>query len=284
MPMRKLRYLIIKKQTLVAIGLILSALLLTYLEHTLNYKNDDPRGLKIMVEQKPQVAIIIDDLGNPYNKGVEEIMALNKYPLTLGVMPNMEMTTDHALRAEKNGFEVLIHMPMEPEAGQSNWLGPGAIKKNMSTQEITLNIEKALEQIPNAVGLNNHMGSLITQKREIMQPVLEFLKEKDLFFVDSLTSKKTICRSMAREIGVPFIERTLFLDNNYDYVSIRKEILKLAQLAKTNGYAIGIGHVGPQGLNTAKALHDTLPLLESEGVELVFVSDLIKNRAIPEDL
>ncbi|QNB46501.1 hypothetical protein BR63_09365 [Thermanaerosceptrum fracticalcis] len=269
----KEKELLVQESYQEALALAISRGLIDYFKDC-TLRLESPSVTDVIAIQKPKVAIIIDDLGHPYNKGVEEIMALHKYPLTLAVMPNMEKTVEHALRAEKNGFEVLIHMPMEPEYGNSNWLGPGAIKNKMSRQEITLNLRKALDQIPNAVGLNNHMGSLVTQKRELMLPVMEFLKENYLFYVDSRTSEKTVCRDIAGEVGVPYTERTLFLDNQYDYASIKREILKLGQLAQLNGYAIGIGHVGPQGLNTAKALADTLPLLEEQGIDLVFVSEL----------
>ena len=269
----KEKELLVKKNYQEALALAICRGLVDYFnERTLGYES--PAALQVLATAKPKVAIIIDDLGTSYNKGVEDMFALYKYPLTLAIMPNMDMTKQHAVRAEKSGIEVLIHMPMEPEKGKSGWLGPGAIKHTMSREEILNSLNKALEQIPNAVGMNNHMGSLITKKKVQMLPVMEFLREHEMFFVNSRTNGSTACKEAAKEIGVPYAERTLFLDNQYDYNSIRKEILKLAELARANGSAIGIGHVGPQGVNTAKALADTLPLLEEQGIELVFVSEL----------
>lgn len=240
---------------------------------------ESPAALQALTSGKPRVAIIIDDLGTEYNQGLEQIFSLNQYPFTLAIMPDLDKTKEHALKAEEAGFEVLIHMPMEAEHGQSSWLGPDAIKHNMGVEEVKQNLERALEQIPNAIGMNNHMGSLITPKREYMLPIMEFLRDRGMFYLDSRTNEKTVGREVAREVGVPCAERTHFLDNNYDYNSIRNEIWQMAEYARKNGYAIGICHVGPQGLNTAKVLADTLPLLEEEGIEIVFVSDLIMPSA-----
>lgn len=240
---------------------------------------ESPAALQTLTFGKPKAAIIVDGLGTAYNQGLEQIFALRQYPFTLAIMPDLDMTKEHALQAEEAGFEVLIHLPMEPEQGISSWLGPEAIKHTMSKEEVRQNLDRALEQIPNAVGMNNHMGSLITQKREYMLPIMEFLRDQDMFYLDSRTNAQTVGRDAAREVGVTYAERTHFLDNNYDYNSIKQEILQMAEYARKNGSAIGICHVGSQGLNTAKALADTLPLLEEEGIEIVFVSDLIRPSA-----
>ena len=112
-----------------------------------------------------------------------------------------------------------------------------------------------------------------------MLPIMEFLRDQDMFYLDSRTNAQTVGRDAAREVGVTYAERTHFLDNNYDYNSIKQEILQMAEYARKNGSAIGICHVGSQGLNTAKALADTLPLLEEEGIEIVLVSDLFRPSA-----
>lgn len=273
--------LLIKENYQQALALAISRGLVDYFKER-SIGVESTAALQALASGTPKVAIIIDDLGTTYNKGVEQIFALQKYPLTLAIMPNLDKTKEHAQRAEKAGFEVLIHMPMEPEHGPSSWLGPGAIKHTMNKEEVRNNLKTALEQLPNAVGMNNHMGSLITQKREMMLPIMEFLRDRQMFYINSRTNDKNVCREVADEIGVPYGERTHFLDDKYDYNSIKTEILRLSEYARKNGYAIGIGHVGPQGLNTAKALSDTLPILEEQGIELVFVSELVLTSVFEE--
>ncbi len=270
------RELLVKADYQKAVALAISRGLADYFTDRAK-DSEMPAALQVLATEKPKVAIVIDDVGTSYNKGVEEIFALQQYPLTLAIMPNMENTTEHSLRADRSGFEVLIHMPMEPENGNTSWLGPGAIKNRMSKEEINNNLNIAFGQIPNAVGMNNHMGSLITKNKEKMRLVMDFLHDKEMLFLDSRTNSASVCREAAQEAGVKYAKRDIFLDSRYDYASITKQIYKLAELARQNGYAIGIGHVGPQGLNTAKALADTLPILEEQGIELVFVSELLND-------
>lgn len=273
--MKKSVFIIIRRRAVFVSILSIFAITFGLIDY---YRETARMSISAINQFKPKVAIIIDDFGQPFNKGREEILALKEYPLTLAVMPNLEKTSEDALRAQECGFDVLIHMPMQPVNGKKSWLGPGVITKYMTSEQITKNLENALKQIPMAVGINNHMGSLVTQRKDLMLPVMKFLKENEMFYIDSRTTEKSVCDTVAKEIGVPFDKCNSFLDDKNDYASIKKEILKLGETARKGGYAIGIGHVGHQGLNTARALKDTLPILKSEGIELVYVSELIQRE------
>jgi polysaccharide deacetylase 2 family uncharacterized protein YibQ len=168
-------------------------------------------------------------------------------------MPNLEKSSADALMAKECGFDVLIHMPMQAVNGKKSWLGPGVITKDMTSEQITKNLENALKQLPMAAGINNHMGSLVTQRKDLMLPVMKFLKDNEMFYIDRRTTGKSVCETVAKEVGVPFEKCNAFLDNTNDYASIKKEILKLGETAKKKGYAIGIGHVGTQGLNRIRS-------------------------------
>ncbi|WP_307786948.1 divergent polysaccharide deacetylase family protein [Pseudogracilibacillus auburnensis] len=121
---------------------------------------------------------MIDDLGNNM-KGTDEILNL-PIPLTVAIMPFMPTTKRDAELAHKNGHEVIVHMPMEPQRGKKSWLGPGAITSDLSDEEVRQRVLDAFTDVPHAVGMNNHMGSKITEDERIMKIVLEICQENGI--------------------------------------------------------------------------------------------------------
>ncbi|MCS1351748.1 divergent polysaccharide deacetylase family protein [Mechercharimyces sp. CAU 1602] len=222
----------------------------------------------------PKVAIIIDDLGNGV-EGTEEMFTIDA-PLTVAIMPCLPQTKQEAYRAHRHGFEVILHLPLEATTGPAHWLGPGAITTKMSNEEIKNQLHNDLAHIPFVVGLNNHMGSRATADPRVVKNILEVAKEKELFVVDSRTSEETKIPTLSRELGVPYIRRTVFLDNENNPTHIQKQLHVLAQQAQTRGWAIGIGHVGIPGKNTARAIQSMLPFFREAGIEIVPVSELIR--------
>lgn len=227
------------------------------------------------LEREVKVAIVIDDLGQN-SKGTKELLDL-PYPLTFAVMPNLENSREEARLAVQKGHQVIIHMPMAPEVGKAHWLGPGAITPDLSEDEVSRRVRAAIAQLPEAVGLNNHTGSKITANRKIMKVVLSELKAKNLFILDSRTTEKTVIPDLAREMGVPWAQRSVFLDNAGGTHNIKKQLDLLAATALEKGEAIGIGHVGETGPAMAKALEDRLPQMKARGIVIVPVSELTKH-------
>lgn len=223
----------------------------------------------------PKVALVIDDLGGPDTTGVQEVLSI-KSPLTAAVMPNLPHSRDHAYMATAAGHQVILHLPMEAIGSSDNWLGPGAILCNLTEKEIKERLSLDLESVPFAVGINNHTGSRATADRRVMKAVLEVAKEQRLIFMDSRTSGKSVIAGLARELGVPYIKRDVFLDEIPDKQEIRKQMQKLAGMARKNGSAVGIGHVGQMGQYTASTLKEVIPELEKQGIRFVFVTDLAR--------
>jgi polysaccharide deacetylase 2 family uncharacterized protein YibQ len=221
-----------------------------------------------------KVAIVIDDLGNGL-KGTDQIFSIHA-PLTVAIMPLLKTSKEDAMKAHQAGYEVLLHIPMEPVHGKKSWLGPGEITTDMSEQEIKDQLRKDIESIPFVVGVNNHMGSKATADPRVMKAVLEVLKEKNLFILDSKTCQNSMIPNMAKQLGVPFFERTVFLDNKNNKSYIKKQLQILINQGRTRGFAVGIGHVGLQGLNTARAIQDMLPKFKQTGISIVPVSQLIR--------
>ncbi|PPA89266.1 hypothetical protein C4A76_04045 [Brevibacillus laterosporus] len=222
-----------------------------------------------------KMALIIDDFGNNM-KGTEEILNL-PIPLTIAVMPFLPSTKKDAEMAHQKKHDVIVHMPMEPMKGPKNWLGPGALMSNLSDDEIRLRVNKAIDDVPHAIGMNNHMGSKITQNLRIMRIVLQVCKERGLFYIDSKTSYKSIVGQVARELQVPYIENMIFLDDVHTTSHIAKQLRLISEKMKQNEACIAIGHVGPGGKKVAKAIRSYLPQLQQEAT-IMHVSQMVNEK------
>ncbi|KAA0546731.1 divergent polysaccharide deacetylase family protein [Bacillus sp. BGMRC 2118] len=222
-----------------------------------------------------QVAIIIDDFGNNMS-GTKEILSL-PIPLTVAIMPFLPTSNSDAEAAHRLGHDVIIHLPMEPFHGKKSWLGPGAITSDLSTDEIRRRVEQAIEDVPYAIGVNNHMGSKVTADKRIMKVVLEVCLEHGLLFIDSKTNPKSVVPELAMEIGVPYLENQLFFDDVYTTQHIIGQTKKLIHKLEHTNRVVAIGHVGPPGEKTAAIIRDFIPVIK-ENAEFVKASSLIPER------
>ncbi|AVX19653.1 N-acetylmuramoyl-L-alanine amidase CwlD [Carboxydocella sporoproducens DSM 16521] len=229
------------------------------------------------IKPKLKVAIVIDDLAGS-NRGLEEMLALRR-PLTLAIMPKLELTRPTAEKVHRLGYQVFLHLPMEPEKGKKSWLGPGAVTADMTPAQVRQTVLEDLADVPYASGMNNHMGSKITRRKDLMYEVLRVAKEKNLIYLDSRTTEDTVVPVLARELNMTVLERSVFLDDINSVTAIKKQIRELARVCRQNGEAIAIGHVGVTGPNLAKALREMVPWLEEQGIELVYVADLWSERS-----
>ena len=218
-----------------------------------------------------QVAIVIDDLGWDL-KAAQALLALEA-PLSFAILPNAPYRTVIAQEARRQGRDILLHLPMEPY--QYPHINPGqpALLSTMNTHELAAKVEVALAALPPVVGVNNHMGSRLTEDRNAMRVVMQRIKRHKLFFLDSRTSQHSLASQVAREMGIRTAERQVFLDNETEVTQIHRQLYQLATLAYARGNAIGIGHPYPE---TVQALQRVLPELWQAGIEIVPISHLVK--------
>jgi len=219
-------------------------------------------------KKRPQIAIIIDDLGYD-QKLASEFFDLN-VPLTLSVLPSAPFAKEIAAEARTKGYELLLHMPMEPRNHNGSNPGPGVLTTDMKEDRIREALAGSLSKIPGVRGVNNHMGSLFTEDREKMMVFLGELKKKGLFFVDSRTSPNTIGKRLAHQMGVPAVERNVFIDHDLHLEALRMQMDRLLGLGRTQGIGVGIAHPHRE---TLELLREYLPKLKKE-YEMVPVSDL----------
>ncbi|MEO2259944.1 divergent polysaccharide deacetylase family protein [Paenibacillus amylolyticus] len=221
-----------------------------------------------------RLAIIIDDVGNDM-KGTAEILAM-PVKLTVAVMPFLPTTKKDAIAAHEKGMDVIVHMPMEPKKGRPEWLGPGAITSNLTDEEVRSSVEKAIDDVPHAIGMNNHMGSKITSDKRIMSIVLDVCKERGLFFVDSRTNFRSVVGELAVSKNMPPVGNDIFLDDQNSKQLIRKQLDLAAQRAIDKNICVVIGHVGHSGMNTSAVIRESVSRLQNQ-VQFVGIGDLVRD-------
>ena len=233
-----------------------------------------PAGPALLGGVRPErtalIAIVIDDLGQDL-KPAKDILSLPD-KITCAVMPGLAQSKKIAELARQSKREVLLHLPMEPK-NKSMKMSPGTLRSDMTPLDFLNTISDDVASVPGAVGINNHEGSALTENKEAMKFLMAELKARNLFFLDSLTSPKSIAFSTAKEFGLHAARRDVFLDNESDSGSyIGKQLEELASIAKEHGRAIGIGHPHPA---TIAALRKWLATTSQQGIEIVPVSRLM---------
>jgi polysaccharide deacetylase 2 family uncharacterized protein YibQ len=232
----------------------------------------------LALHPKPHIALIIDDIGDNLRLGLRAIRLPGN--VTCAFLPHTDYARRLAVSAHKRAKEVMLHLPMESEDEINP--GPGALTLDMTQSEFIHTFESDLEAIPYATGINNHMGSLITQHPGHMHWLMqEIIRRGNLFCVDSRTTELSVAQQVARESGVPNLRRNIFLDNDQRPEAIAAQFARLIALAKRKGSAVAIGHPHPA---TLRFLEEQLPRLADEGIQLVTVSQLIALKRHPETI
>ena len=216
-----------------------------------------------------KLAILLDDLGSD-REVAEQIFALH-YPLTIAVLPEHTHSVDIAQEAHRRGYEVMLHLPMQSvgkEQPEEHELRPG-----MPEAQVSALVGQFLSQVPEVRGVNNHQGSQATSDPALMGELMRVLHARHIFYVDSRTTAATVAYDTARQDGVPAAFRNVpFLDDVEDVAAIKKQLALAISGAQEKGEAIAIGHPHPA---TIEALRKMLPQVKSQGVQLVFVSELV---------
>jgi len=215
----------------------------------------------------PTIAIIIDDMGHNLHEGKR--LANLDQPLTLAFLPYRRHTDALARLAHSRSKEIMLHAPMANTRNFS--LGPGGLTSDMGEQDLTTTLRRALQSIPYVQGVNNHMGSLLTQKLKPMDWVMKELYRYPVYFVDSRTIASSVAGDVAAAYQIPTLTRDVFLDHEQTEEFVDRQFKELIRRAKETGSAVGIGH--PHTV-TVDYLEKHLPLLDEQGIAIATVSGI----------
>ena len=218
---------------------------------------------------QPSIALIIDDIGfSPFL--ARQFLKLD-VPITFSILPQLKNSYDLALEIHDQGHEIMLHQPMEP-SDPSIDPGPGALYVGHGAKEIDDIVERNFGGLPYAIGVNNHMGSKFTQCQKEVKDFITSIKKTGHFFIDSVTTRRSIAYKTAKNLDLNTACRNIFLDNNREETAIQYQLSRLRTIAHTHGCAIGIGHPFPE---TARAIRRFLECSEFSDFSFVHISKLI---------
>lgn len=252
------------KKVFIPVAIVFSLLVFIAIILTPVYKK---KPVKIKPLVKPKIAIVIDDWG--YNTNNLPIVEKIKQPLTCAVLPNLKNSGFLARKLKKSGFEIILHLPMEPK--EEFKLEKNTISLNMDEDKVLNILELDLLSVMFAKGVSNHMGSAVTENEKITEIIMAQVKKHKLYFLDSFVTAGSVCGMTAEKVNIRFAKRDIFLDNQNDPLYIKGQLMKLSALAAKHGKAIGIGH---DRKNTLEVLKEIIPQLVKDGYKFVFVSEL----------
>lgn len=215
-----------------------------------------------------KIALVIDDVGHHLRH--QEFLDL-AIPITLAILPGSPHATKLATTAHQAGHQVMLHLPMQAQ-GQQTATEAGMLSASDSLAHIELLLDYALQQVPHAQGVNNHQGSYLTEQKQSMAWLMQALKQRQLYFLDSRTSAATVAEQQALAHGVPTIRRHVFLDNQLQQVALEQAWQGLLELAQKQSQAVVIAHPHPE---TLAFLKEKIPLLPTESFQFVYVSELL---------
>jgi len=244
--------------------------------------NDKPTNL-FRLEQSEElerlagrIAIVIDDFGYQEQDLILSFCELPQ-PITFSIFPGERHTAWIAQQAIEKNHGVMVHLPMEPIGYPARDPGPNAIFLDYTPEKIAELTQNALASVPHAKGMNNHMGSRLTQNFAAMKTVLRVVEKWGFFFVDSVTSPQSVAYAIARDMGIPSGRNAMFLDIVEDEEAVVKRLYRLAKRARHEGTVIGIGHAKA---NTLHALQRMLPELTEQGFVFVLAEETVQELKI----
>ncbi len=218
--------------------------------------------------QAPIIAIVIDDLGHS-EREFARVLSLG-LGITLAFLPYAERAPELAQQARQEGFEILVHMPMEP-SNSSTDPGPNALLTGLSEEELKRRLDHNLTRFSGYVGVNNHMGSKFSQHRRAMSLVLAELNSRGLLYLDSVTVSSTVGARLAEASRMPHASRDIFIDHLVERSYIERQLSLLEHVAHRSGHAVAIGHPHKE---TIEALMRWLPEARKRGFEFVPISTI----------
>jgi polysaccharide deacetylase 2 family uncharacterized protein YibQ len=236
----------------------------------------EKEGVKIPRRPAPQpgankVALIVDDMGYSL-QAINELCSIGR-PLTIAIIPYSPLASEIATISRQHDLEVILHLPLEAINNNESYGSKGMITAEMSEAEVIAILEKDLAQVPYIRGVNNHMGSKITANSKLMNIILERLKDRDLFFIDSRTTSSSVAYNIAQSLNIPSAYRHVFLDGEPNEEYIRRQLIELFRRAQKNGFALGICHPTEE---TLKVLKESFHLVDQYNLEPVLASQIVQ--------
>ena len=220
--------------------------------------------------RQKQIFLVIDDAGLDVDE-MRQFLEL-PVPMTIAVLPHLKKTGEVCAEIHRHADkELILHQPMEAY-DRENDTGPGAIRNATRPEDVAKILDRNLASVRGAVGMNNHMGSRVTENEVLMAEVLRYCRAHGLYFLDSKTSYNSLVPRVAGREHIHMEERDGFLDVQHDRETVRRAWESTVLKARENGYVIAIGHIWSK--ETAIAIRDSYQTLINQGYSFHLLSEL----------
>ena len=232
---------------------------------------------RVQVTGTPALAIVVDDCG--FSMEYARRLLDRKLSLTWAIIPNLRFSKETADLLFAEGIPFLIHVPMQAyvdpdgKAGNPKFYSIGV---GMDELEVRNAILPLLDSLPKAYGINNHRGSKATSDPSLMRHVMKVLQERELFFMDSSTSSKTVAYRTACAYAMDAVKNNYFLDNESDREKVRAQVDRAIAGAKKKGSAVAICHLRPETIAFFESTDASY--FTGRGVRLVTLPELVELR------
>ena len=217
------------------------------------------------------LALIIDDLEISDTEISQRFLRIER-PLTFSINPWRASAEKKAREVDGQNQEVIIHLPMEPDSYPRISPGRHAVLVNQSPLQNKRVVQDAVAALPMARGVKNFMGSRATSQRNVMEPVLREVKDSNKYFVDSMTSSRSVAHKTAEQLEIPGGVSWGFLDaeDNQERIAARLDQASLA--AMKDGPVILVARARA---NTLVVLEEKMQRLALRGIQFVHASTLV---------
>jgi polysaccharide deacetylase 2 family uncharacterized protein YibQ len=229
-----------------------------------------PRHEPEATGRRKQIFVVIDDAGLLLEE-TQQFLDI-PVPMTIAVLPHQKQTSEVCSAiTDHTDKEMILHQPMEAYNSTKN-PGKGAIFNTTDPSEVPAILDYNLASVRGAKGMNNHMGSRVTENVVLMHAVMRYCKANGLFFLDSKTAYNSMVGRVATREHMHMEERHVFLDIKHDRETIRRAWAQTVARAREHGYAIAIGHAW--STETAAAIRDSYRTLQNQGYTFHLLSEL----------
>lgn len=215
----------------------------------------------------PKLAIIMDDIST--NAQINELKKLS-IKVTPSIFPPEK---EHPKTAElaKEFSVYMVHLPLQA----LNYTNEKAntLRTGDSKEKISQRIKDIKKDFKGVKYINNHTGSDFTSDFKSTLALLAELKNSEIYFIDSLTTNKSTALDASKKLGLKYVYRDVFLDNEQQVSKTLKMINKAVAVAKKDGVAIAICH-------PYKSTFEALKIAQKnafDGVEVVYVDKIYEH-------
>lgn len=184
---------------------------------------------------RPMIGIVMTGVGIGA-RGTSDAIARLPGEVTLAFAPYGRDLENQVLRARRDGHEILLQVPMEPQDYPDSDPGPHTLKAQAPLRENIERLHWLMSRFQGYIGLTNFMGGRLMAETGPYGGLLEEINRRGLMFLDDGTAPQGKTADIGSRIGLP----VLVADRVHEASGKPLETLlrEAEDLARRNGRAI----------------------------------------------